>query len=365
VIKDQLFDDAYKGKKVLITGTTGFKGSWLAIWMHELGADVYGLSLDDTTKEDNFESCGVHKLIKQHYCDIRDKDDLISLVKNIEPEVVFHLAAQPLVIESYLNPIDTISTNVLGTAHVLEAIKEVGTVKVAVMITSDKCYDNKEVVWGYRENDELGGKDIYSASKACAEILIRSYIMSFLEKTDTVVASVRAGNVIGGGDWSENRLLPDIYRARRAEEALVVRNPGATRPWQHVLEPLYGYMLLGSKMMGEEKDNFGGAWNFGPSSSKHYSVKNIVDELNSIGLGLKFEDASDKDSKYSAFKEANFLKLDVSKAVNYLGWHPVLNFEETMLLTHEGYVAQLNNEDIYQHRLQQLEWFTNKAVESL
>lgn len=320
----------YNGKTVLITGHTGFKGSWLSIWLHMLGANVIGFALDPINAEDNFSITGIGKRIIDIRGDITNLSSLYDVMNQHKPEFVFHLAAQSLVLQSYEDPVLTYNTNVMGTLHVLEAVRRVESVRSCVLVTTDKCYENREHVWGYRETDALGGYDPYSSSKACAELLISSYRNSYFNKLDyslhrTALASVRAGNVIGGGDWSNNRLIPDCFRAIRNGDPIIIRNPQSIRPWQHVLEPLYGYLLLASRLyLGEIA--FAEAWNFGPNDSDTRSVEWIVKRIIE-----KWRDYS----KYSIIPsdgrhEANYLKLDCSKAKNLLDWQPRWSLETAL-----------------------------------
>jgi CDP-glucose 4,6-dehydratase len=340
----------YKGKKVFVTGSTGFKGSWLTIWLKQLGADVYGYALKPKTGLDNFVRCGLEEKIDQTYADVTDFGALQQQLERIQPDYIFHLAAQALVIDSYKDPVQTYLTNVMGTVNLLHAARSIKNLKSIILITSDKCYENKEVVWGYRENDELGGKDPYSSSKACAEIAARSLRESFYKETSTGVATVRAGNVIGGGDWSDNRLIPDIFKCIRAGETLEIRSPNATRPWEHVLEPISGYLQLGV-LAGESKE-YDSGWNFGPSTYVHYNVLDVVKEIKrhtSVNYNVSPSE--------TRFHEANFLKLDITKAANHLNWHPQLDFAETIRFTVDGYLVQ-DDSDIYQKRLDQINEYT-------
>jgi len=349
--------DIYKNKKVLITGHTGFKGSWLAIWLHELGANVIGYALDPKTERDNFVVTDLGSKITDLRGDIRDKDSLLNIFSDEKPEVVFHLAAQPLVLDSYKDPNETFETNTQGTVNVLEAIRQTNSVHTGIIITSDKCYENKEQIWGYRENDPMGGYDPYSASKGAAELAINSYRKSFFTENNKAIASARAGNVIGGGDWSSYRLVPDIVRAIEAEQTIELRNPQATRPWQHVLEPLYGYLILGAKLM-DEPEQYAEAWNFGPCPYEVEPVQTVVEKMiNYLGAG-KWKDASESNQ----FHEANLLTLDITKAVKKLNWKPRLNLEETIALTAEWYkeYTQRSNSNMYKLCKRQIEEYQNR-----
>ncbi|MFH0734341.1 MAG: CDP-glucose 4,6-dehydratase [bacterium] len=341
-----LFNKSYKGKKVLITGDSGFKGSWLAIWLKELGADVYGYSLSPKTEKDNFVIAKLNDKIHHQDGDIRDYQKFCEYVKSIEPTFVFHLAAQPLVLDSYQNPRYTFETNLMGVVNFFEAVKSTPSVKVAVNITSDKCYQNNEWIWGYREQDPMGGKDPYSASKGCSELITNSYISSFFSKENCAfVASARAGNVIGGGDWADFRIVPDFFRAVENKQPLVLRYPYATRPWQHVLEPLGGYLLLASRLFNEG-NKFSGGWNFGPGDYNNYCVKDLIEKMIQLSNVGSFELLNSKEIKH----EASLLKLDISKAQTFLEWSPVLNFNETVKMTVDGYL----NENTYENRVKQI-----------
>lgn len=353
------FNNIYQGKKVLVTGHTGFKGSWLAIWLMELGAEVYGYALAPTSEMDNFVTCKLQNKLHHVDGDVRDGAKLKAYFQKVQPDFAFHLAAQPLVLLSYQDPVGTFDTNMMGTVNFWEAVRSTPSVKAAVNVTTDKCYDNKEWVWGYRENDPMGGKDPYSASKGCSELITASYLESFFKADGTCnIASARAGNVIGGGDWAADRIIPDYFRAYQKGQKLEIRNPYATRPWQHVLEPLSGYLNLGAELISKGKE-YSGGWNFGPEDMSNYSVKDLIDEmlkLNNRG-GYTIPDNFDK------LHEANLLKLDISKAVNFLRWKPVLSFSETVSFTLTGYEDDINSDDdIYLSRVNQIAEYTNKGI---
>ena len=333
-----IFDNFFRGKRVLITGHTGFKGSWLSIWLHELGAEVIGVALNPSSEQENFTLSGIGKKVSADIrADIRDGENLKKIFKQYNPEIIFHLAALPLVRMSYERPVETYETNVMGTVHVLEAIRATQSVKVGIMITTDKCYENKEQLWGYRENEPMGGYDPYSSSKGAAELAIASWRNSFFnpkeyEKHGKSIASVRAGNVIGGGDWSKDRLIPDCIRALEAGEAIGIRNPKSIRPWQHVLEPLSGYMLLAKKMW-EKPTQYCEGWNFGPNNDSIASVWDVALEvISEYGIG-ELKDISDSND----FHEAQMLLLDISKARFRLGWKPRMDFKQTVALTVDWY----------------------------
>lgn len=345
----------YRGKKVLITGHTGFKGTWLAIWLNEVGADVVGYALNPKTNKDNFVVTGLTEKIKDIRADIRDKDKLLQVFIEEQPEIVFHLAAQPLVLESYDNPLETFDTNIMGTANVLEAIRKSESVHTGILITSDKCYENREIIWGYRENDPMGGHDPYSASKGSAELVINSYRKSFFARDRKAIASVRAGNVIGGGDWSEYRLIPDIIKAIEADKTIELRNPRATRPWQHVLEPLGGYLMLGAKMM-EDPEKYDEAWNFGPYPHEVKPVQTLVDKMiRYLGKG-QWKDIS----KNNHHHEANLLTLDITKAITRLSWKPALTLDETIRMTVEWYKSYDKDIDMYELCKRQIEAYMGR-----
>ncbi len=322
-------------KRVLITGHTGFKGGWLTLWLNRLGAQVSGISLKPNTKPNLFDLARINLLCDSHFCDILNKEALSTLIKKLQPEVVFHLAAQPLVRHSYQEPAETFNTNVMGTAHLLDAIGSLRCVKVAVMVTTDKVYSNKEWHWPYRENDTLGGHDPYSASKAACEIVIDSYRESFLAQQGLALASARAGNVIGGGDWSADRLLPDAVRVWQNGEPLEVRRPNAVRPWQHVLEPLTGYIILAEQLW--KNSDLAGAYNFGPSSQEAASVRDVIElaRASSDGGGkVHYGDGSEGP------REAGFLSLDITKARHALGFESRLVLAEAIQLTMDWYRFQ-------------------------
>jgi len=320
----------WKGKKVLITGHTGFKGSWLSLWLQQAGAEVVGVSLDPPTTPSLYEQAQVADGMISLHADIRDLDRMQSIFAEYQPEIVFHLAAQSLVRYSYREPVETYASNVMGTLHILEAIRACRSVRAALMITTDKCYQNREWEWGYRENDPMGGHDPYSSSKGCAELLIASYRASYFPPEQyaqhkVAIASARAGNVIGGGDWAEDRLIPDIIRAFQQSETVRIRNPHAIRPWQHVLEPLAGYIALAERLYQEGSD-WADAWNFGPAEEDARPVEWIVQAMSAQwgeDSGWVVDDASHP-------HEASYLKLDCSRAHGRLKWRPRWNLEEAL-----------------------------------
>jgi CDP-glucose 4,6-dehydratase len=329
---NNLFDNIYKNKTVLVTGHTGFKGSWLVFWLYKMGANIIGYSLKPPTNPNHFEILDIQKHITSIIGDIRDKPKLQETFTRYKPDIVFHLAAQPLVRESYENPFETYEINVMGTLNIFEMCKN-HNVKAIVNITTDKCYENKEWIYGYRENEPLGGYDPYSSSKACSEILTSSFRNSFFNLNEyktthnTLLASCRAGNVIGGGDWAKDRLVTDIVLSTLNNKKIQIRNPKATRPWQFVLEPLSGYLLVGQKLLQEQK-NFATSWNFGPKDDGNINVINIIKRFQ------KYWDKIDYSIDTNAHPhEATFLKLDCSKAEFYLKWLPNWDIEKTLQQT--------------------------------
>jgi CDP-glucose 4,6-dehydratase len=327
----------WSGKKVLVTGHTGFKGSWLSIWLKMLGAEVAGYALEPLTPDDNFVLTGLNKRIQHRAGDIRNLDHLHEFFHEVDPVIVFHLAAQPLVRASYRNPKETFDVNVGGTINMLECCRLTDSVRVIVNVTTDKCYDNREWVWGYRENDRLGGHDPYSSSKACSELVTEAYRKSFFNPEafalhGKILASARAGNVFGGGDWQADRIIPDCIRCLEQDKPVIVRNPHAVRPWQHVLEPLSGYLLLAEKMYDNPSD-YAGAWNFGPEDSSFLSVGSLVDRVVKVWGHGRWEDHSSSGSLH----EATLLKLDISKAKTLLGWAPVWDIDKAVSETIDWY----------------------------
>ena len=322
----------WKNKRVLLTGHSGFKGSWLALWLSNLGARVTGISLPPLTEPNLFSLIKSENLIDSRYIDIRDAEQLAKVTKEISPHLVFHLAAQPLVRAGYRNPLETFSSNIMGTANLLESLRGVDSVQAAVIITTDKVYQNREWPHPYRENDTLGGHDPYSSSKAAAEIVISSYRDSFLSDQGVAVATARAGNVIGGGDWSEDRLIPDAVRAWENDDSLTIRSPQAIRPWQHVLEPLAGYLILSEKITGNKK--LAGAYNFGPETNTAATVREVIEQANkSYGRG-KIIWGENSEGPH----EAGFLSLDISKARTSLGVKPRWSLKDAIDHTMSWYL---------------------------
>ena len=355
-----IFDNFYCGKRVLVTGHTGFKGSWLSIWLHELGAEVVGVSQDPFTNRDNYVLSGIgNKMMADLRSDICDGQKMKEIFQKYQPEIVFHLAAQPLVRYSYEQPVETYEANVMGTIHVMEAIRATSSVKVGVMITTDKCYDNKEQMRGYKEDDPFGGYDPYSSSKGACEIAIQSWRRSFFNPEDygkkhhVSLASVRAGNVIGGGDWALDRIIPDCIKALEQDKVIYIRSPKAIRPWEHVLEPLSGYMLLAKKQW-EHPTEFCEGWNFGPESESVSTVWEVATELiKNYGKG-ELKDSSDP----NAVHEAKLLMLDITKAKTKLGWKPRMNMQQCMELVADWY-KRYQTEDVYQLCVEEIDKFIN------
>ena len=325
-----MFGGVYRNKRVLVTGHTGFKGSWLCKWLNHLGAEVFGYSLNPSTEPNHFDLS--NPKVNSHINNIKDLNSVRDFITKSEPEIIFHLAAQPLVIESYKEPLETFTTNVIGTANILEAARYIDTVKAIIIITTDKCYKNKECIYGYRETDELGGYDPYSASKACTELVTESYKNSFFKKDNTglLIASARAGNVLGGGDWTSNRIFKDIAIAASEKEKLILRNPESIRPWQHVLEPLSGYLLLGQLLFQNRKE-FAEPWNFGPSYNSNITVRELVNIVKKRWNDIKVE------FEKSKIYESKYLMLDSSKAYNKLKWKPVWEIDLTVNNTIDWY----------------------------
>lgn len=355
-----MFGGVYNNKKVLVTGHTGFKGSWLTTWLISLGADVAGYSNGIPTEPSHFKELNLESKIKHYLGDIRDFERFYDVCNDFKPEFIFHLAAQPLVRESYINPRETFEVNMVGTLNVLEAIRLLPEiVKVGIIITSDKCYDNLEWVYGYREDDKLGGEDPYSGSKGAAELVAKSYMHSFFLKSFPNVATARAGNVIGGGDWAKDRIVPDIVRSWSEGKTVDIRSPFSTRPWQHVLEPLSGYLCLGAELYNEQSEIRNQAFNFGPDSRVNKNVGELIDEMkklwpNSPGWVNKYVE----DGK----KESNLLKLTCDKANIILKWYPVMEFEETIHFTVSWYLNYSNRDQpVFDYTTEQINTYTNKA----
>ena len=330
-----MFNDVFLNKKILITGHTGFKGSWLSNWLYLAGAQVFGVSLPPGTNPSHFDELKLKNKVNNHFIDIRNFEKLNKVINDISPDFIFHLAAQALVVKSYQKSLETYQTNFMGTLNLLESIKKIKNKCTVILITSDKCYENKEWIWGYKETDDLGGIDPYSASKGASEIMIRSQVLSFFPKIGNIKIGIcRAGNVIGGGDWSEKRIIPDAIKAWSKKEFLEIRNPNATRPWQHVLEPLSGYIQY-AKQLSINCNLHGEAFNFGPSSEQNFSVLKLISEMSKHweNVNWQFKDEKNKDKLY----EAGLLKLNCDKALNLLNWKPTLNFSQTVKFTIDWY----------------------------
>jgi CDP-glucose 4,6-dehydratase len=354
----------WHGRRAFITGHTGFKGSWLSLWLEQLGSDVCGVALDPPTDPSLFKEAKVSQGMRSEIADIRDLERVKTILWEHRPEVVFHMAAQPLVRKSYEDPVGTYATNVMGTANLLESVRGCDSVRAVVVITTDKCYENKEWVWPYRETDRLGGYDPYSNSKACAELVVSAYRSSFFNPADynrhgVAIASVRAGNVIGGGDWAEDRLVPDIMRAFAAKEVLKIRNPDAVRPWQHVLEPLSGYLNLAERLI-EAGVQYGDAWNFGPEHTDAKPVEWIVRQL-AEDWG---EDAHWQVDGQTHRHEAQMLRLDCSKAAQALNWRPALPLEQALRLTADWYRRRNAGEEPRAITIEQIEQFMRTSKEN-
>ncbi len=360
-----MFNNQYSGKKILITGHTGFKGTWLTTWLLELGATVVGVSKDIPTTPSMFEVLGLENKIKHYIQDIRDSQKLESIITEEKPDFIFHLAAQAIVSKSYGDPVDTITTNVLGTINVLEALRRINPSCIAIIITSDKCYDNIEQVWGYKENDPMGGKDIYSSSKGAAELLIKSYFHSFFntESANVKLGICRAGNVIGGGDWASDRIVVDCVKAWCNKEVVEIRSPNATRPWQHVLEPLSGYLTLGQDL-AEGGRLHGEAFNFGPRAEQNRTVLELLKDLSD---GWDIKEAYEVTDNIP-FHEAGLLKLNCDKALSKMKWQATMNYQQTVQYTGSWYLDYYHGAAVmYDKTVQQIESYqalakTQKAL---
>jgi len=340
-----MYNKFYKNKKVFITGHTGFKGSWLTLWLTELGANVIGYALEPPTIPSLFETLNLKERITHLIGDVRDEEKLKKIIKLYRPEFVFHLAAQPLVRYSYVAPKYTYEVNIMGVVNLLEAVRETDSVKVVIVVTSDKCYENREWIYGYREIDPMGGYDPYSSSKGCAELILSAYRRSFFDKLGIGLSSVRAGNVIGGGDWQKDRLVPDCIKALSEGRVIKIRYPKSIRPWQFVLEPLSGYILLAIKM-SEDRIKFSGAWNFGPSDNDILTVEELTKRVVAYWGGGTYE--AERSSEI--FHEANLLKLDCSKANFLLNWHSIYSVDEAIKNTvkwYKNYYEGSNQKELY------------------
>ncbi len=343
----------WKNKKVFLTGHTGFKGSWLSLWLQHLGAELKGYALEPYTTPNLFTEAGVAEGMQSQIGDIRNLEAMSKSMTSFKPDILIHMAAQPLVRQSYKDPVETYSTNVMGTVNVYEAARQCQDLKAIVSVTTDKCYENREWEWGYRENEPMGGHDPYSSSKGCAELVTSAYRRSFFSSPDTAsLASARAGNVVGGGDWADDRLIPDILRAFEKSEPVIIRNPLSTRPWQHVLEPLSGYLVL-AQALYTHGDTYAEAWNFGPRDEDCRSVQWILDQMvERWGKGASW--ALDKNNNPH---EAGFLKLDISKAKTKLNWQPSWDLSHTLNLIVDWQKAYMQNQDIKEKCLQEIKMY--------
>lgn len=354
-------ESIYGGKKVLITGHTGFKGSWLSMWLVKLGAEVIGISDQIPTTPSNYEASNISDKIHDYRIDIMDFDAVNQVVLAHNPDFIFHLAAQSLVYPAYEEPVKTLMVNSIGTINVLESIRQSKKPVIAIMITSDKAYDNVEWVWGYKESDRLGGKDPYSASKGMAELAIKTYVESYFnEPVEGVRLGIaRAGNVIGGGDWAEKRIVPDCMETWRANKIVDIRRPDATRPWQHVLEPLSGYLMLGMELYNDSTIH-GEAYNFGPSANQNYSVRNLIDEMKLSWKNVRWNDTSNNESH---LHEAGLLKLNCDKALFDLSWLPTMEFQETVRMTVDWYKVfyEADGNEMQKFTYSQIDDYVNMA----
>jgi CDP-glucose 4,6-dehydratase len=356
---EDMVTDFWRGRRVFLTGHTGFKGGWAALWLAQKGAVVRGYALDPATEPSLFTEAKVGNVIEDVRNDIRDAAKLDAAMTAFKPEIVLHMAAQPLVRYSYVDPIGTYETNVIGTARVLEAVRKTESVRAVVSVTTDKCYENHETLRGYRETDPLGGYDPYSSSKACAEIVTAAYRQSYLAERGVAVATARAGNVIGGGDWSQDRLIPDLVQGFLAGDAVKIRRPRAIRPWQHVLEPVMGYLQLAEKLMSSDA-RYASAFNFGPAEEDAQPVQWIVERMVALwGNGARWE--LDEDA---GVHEAGYLKLDASKARNELGWEPKLSLEDALEWLVEWYRAWQSGADMHEQTMRQIAKYEGLATRS-
>ena len=358
-----MFNNIYNDKRVLVTGNTGFKGSWLTVWLLQMGAKVFGISKDIPTEPSLFEVLKLSQKITHFEENVRNFDAVKKIIEDVQPDFMFHLAAQPIVSYSYENPLETIATNVLGTTNILEALRVLNFPCTAVIITSDKCYDNVEWVWGYKETDALGGKDIYSGTKGAAELVCKSYFHSFFKKETSKVriATARAGNVIGGGDWALDRIVPDCMRAWSRGEVVEIRSPKATRPWQHVLEPLSGYLQLGAELF-ENKQLNGEGFNFGPKAENSHTVEQLLKDLSKIWQITENKAYNITDN--ITFHEAGLLKLNCDKALFYLKWTSALDYQTLIKFTGEWYYHfYKNRSDIFDLTINQIAEYQKLAKE--
>ena len=349
-------ENFYKDKKVLITGHTGFIGSWLTKWLIMLNSQVTGYSLDPHTLPNLFNTLSLHSETSDIRGDVRDTERLRKTIQEVQPEIVFHLAAQPIVIESYNRPVETFDINVTGTVNLLNELRKVDSLKTIIVVTSDKSYKNNEWVYPYRENDVLGGRDPYSASKSCQDIVVDSFRESYFLDSGIGISSIRAGNVIGGGDWAPYRIIPDIIQSLTKDEAIKIRNPNSVRPWQHVLEPISGMLMLAEKMHKDLK--FSGPWNFGPSTNKGITVNELLETFMNYWNSM-----SSISQERKNYKEADYLQLDISKAKKELGWTPRYDFEKTLIET-VGWYKAYYSKSIYMDKIteKQIEDYSSNAM---
>lgn len=355
------FDDAYRGRRVLVTGHTGFKGSWLSLWLTQLGAEVAGFSVGLPSSPSNFELLGLRRHVAHRQGDMRDRAGLAAVLDEFRPQVVFHLAAQALVRRSYADPVSTFETNAMGMVNLLECVRTRPWIEAVVLITSDKVYRNDEWCWGYRETDALAGRDPYSSSKSCADLIAHSYFHSFLQPGPVRVAITRAGNVIGGGDWADDRIVPDSIRAWSQQLPVAVRSPRATRPWQHVLEPLSGYLWLGARLLQQRAGINGEAFNFGPDAHVVQSVAQLLDAMAARWPGARWYVPKEAEQ---LGHEATLLKLSCDKALFHLNWRALLEFAETVAMTVDWYRAwDTRQEEIYGYSTGQIERYCQLAMQ--
>lgn len=362
-----MFGNIFSGKTIIVTGNTGFKGSWLSLWLYSLGAKVIGISKDIPSNPSLFRELKLSEISQQHFENICDAAKMKEIFSEVQPDFIFHLAAQPIVSLSYEDPLETFQTNTLGTANILDALRQVKKPCYAVIITSDKCYDNVEWIWGYREQDALGGKDPYSASKGAAELVIKTYFHSYFSKHDSKVklATVRAGNVIGGGDWALNRIVPDCVRSWNNNQPVKIRNPQSTRPWQHVLEPLSGYLRTAQVLAEQQVNIHGEPFNIGPNADQNHTVLELLKAVNKYWTAGSTKAYFEVESNNS-FHEAGLLKLNCDKALARLEWKPVLDFDSTAQMTGEWYNYYYNNRSaasITDFTMNQITFYASKAKE--
>ena len=351
----------WPNKRVFITGHTGFKGAWMSLWLEHSGAIIKGFSLPPNTTPNLFEILGNKEYINSEFGDITNYNSLFKSMDEFKPDIVFHMAAQPLVRYSYENPLETYNTNVLGTVNLLEASRHIDSIKAIINVTTDKCYKNKEWTWGYREDEEMGGFDPYSNSKACSELVTSAYRDSYFKNNKIFLASARAGNVIGGGDWADDRLIPDIFRSIKNNRKLLIRNPYATRPWQHVLEPISGYLKLAQSLY-EEGTGFAEAWNFGPNEDDCKSVKDIINYI-TPKLKRKLDYSLNEDPKLNKLHESQSLRLDISKAKNYLSWYPTWTIDRALDMIVDWHEALDNNLNMRAFSIDQIKLFEEESKE--